>query len=140
LRCTRLGRPTRRRLEMHASKEEIPLTYSGPGVELRQAQWGDFIVDFGSHDETSWPAKRYIDLPGGRCQCSHYGYVIKGRMVFDVGGEEEVIASGQAYYLPPGHVPLLIEAGTEDIEFSPPDDLRRTMAQLEKFSENPRSR
>ena len=49
-------------------------------------------------------------LPGDRCQCPHWGYVLKGRLTYRFADHEEVFEAGDAFYLPPGHVPLA-EAG-----------------------------
>ncbi len=65
-------------------------------------------------------------LPGDQCQCPHWGYVIKGRMTFRFGDREEVFEAGDAFYAPPGHVPVHNEPGTEYLQFSPADDLRKT--------------
>src|SRR5437868_2778934 len=51
-------------------------------------------------------------LPGGRCACPHWGYVIKGRVTVRYEDHDEVLEEGDAYYMAPGHVPD-IEAGTE---------------------------
>ena len=42
-----------------------------------------------------------------------------------------VIEAGEAYYVPPGHLPYLY-AGTEVIEFSPTQQLHETLAVIEK--------
>jgi len=41
-------------------------------------------------------------------------------------GTEEVFEAGDAYYVGPGHTPILY-AGTEVVEFSPTVELRQTM-------------
>lgn len=65
-------------------------------------------------------------LPDDRCQCPHWGYVIKGKLTYVSADGEETIEAGEAYYAPPGHVPKLY-AGTEVVEFSPSDELGQTM-------------
>ncbi|MGZ6697253.1 MAG: cupin domain-containing protein, partial [Solirubrobacteraceae bacterium] len=65
-------------------------------------------------------------LPDDRCQCPHRGYVIGGRVTFRFAAGEETYEAGDAYYAPPGHVPV-IAAGTEVVEFSPGDEYARTM-------------
>ena len=57
-------------------------------------------------------------LPGDRCHCSHWGYVIKGRISFRFETREETFEAGEAYYVAPGHTPRH-HAGTEIVEFSP---------------------
>jgi hypothetical protein len=44
---------------------------------------------------------------------------------------EEVIEAGDAYYMAPGHSPVM-EAGTEIVEFSPKDEYQRTMEVAER--------
>jgi hypothetical protein len=65
-------------------------------------------------------------LPDDRCRCPHWGYVIKGRLTFRLGDREEIFEAGDAFYAPPGHVPVHTEPGSEVVQFSPADELRRT--------------
>ena len=44
---------------------------------------------------------------------------------------DRTYVAGDAYYAPPGHLPLLT-AGTSLIEFSPTNELEVTMAVLER--------
>ena len=53
-----------------------------------------------------------------------------GRLVLRYGDHEESYRAGDAYYAPPGHLPL-VTAGTELVEFSRSAPLRATMAVLE---------
>ena len=64
-------------------------------------------------------------LPGDQCQCPHWGYVFKGKIVFRFGDREETYEAGDAYYAPPGHVPLAFE-GSEILQFQPADELAKT--------------
>ena len=63
-------------------------------------------------------------LPGDKCISPHWGYVTKGRMTFRFDDHDEVIEAGDAFYLPPGHIPIA-EAGTEYVQFSPSEELHR---------------
>ncbi|MFC4784781.1 cupin domain-containing protein [Nocardioides sp. MAHUQ-72] len=65
-------------------------------------------------------------LPDDRCQCAHWGYVVTGRLTFHTSRGDESFEAGDAYYVGPGHTPVLF-AGTEVVEFSPTDELARTM-------------
>jgi hypothetical protein len=71
-------------------------------------------------------APLYRGLPGDRCQSPHWGYVLRGTIAFRFDGREEVYEEGDAYYVPPGHTPV-VHAGTEIVEFSPTEELGRTM-------------
>jgi uncharacterized RmlC-like cupin family protein len=62
--------------------------------------------------------------------------VISGELTVRYGDREETVGPGEAYYMPPGHVPAA-RAGSEFIQFSPAAQLRdvqavmaRTMAAL----------
>ncbi|HEX6021483.1 MAG TPA: hypothetical protein VFZ00_05770 [Solirubrobacter sp.] len=59
------------------------------------------------------------------------GYVLKGKVTFRSAAGEETFEAGDAYYVGPGHTPVLY-AGTELIEFSPTDELARTFAVVAK--------
>ena len=39
-------------------------------------------------------------LPGDRCDCPHWGYVFKGRLIWTFGDREEVFEAGDAFYVP----------------------------------------
>ena len=65
-------------------------------------------------------------LPDDQCQCPHWGYVLKGRLTFRFGDREEVYEAGDAFYAPPGHVPVHNEPGSEYLQFSPAAELQKT--------------
>jgi len=62
-------------------------------------------------------------LQDDHCQCPHWGYVLKGRMTYRFADRDEIHEAGDAFYAPPGHVPLA-DAGTEIVQFSPAEQLR----------------
>jgi hypothetical protein len=68
-------------------------------------------------------------LPGGKCQCPHWGYLLGGRMIVRYDNHEEVIEAGDAFYMPPGHAPEA-EAGTQIVQFSPAEKLAETVSAL----------
>jgi mannose-6-phosphate isomerase-like protein (cupin superfamily) len=86
-----------------------------------------YTVGFEHFREDADATPLFKGLPDDRCQSPHWGYVIAGRMTFRYADHDEVYEAGDAYYAPPGHVPLL-EAGTEVVEFSPAEEYERTMA------------
>jgi hypothetical protein len=67
-------------------------------------------------------------LPDDRCQCDHWGYLLKGSFrVSYVDGPDEVVSAGDAYHLRPGHFVHTLEP-VELIELSPVEEHDRTMA------------
>ena len=71
-------------------------------------------------------------LPDDRCQCPHWGYVVSGAVTFRYADREEVFTAGDAFYTPPGHVPVGNEPGTEFVMFSPAAELAKTEAAMER--------
>ena len=71
-------------------------------------------------------------LPDDRCQCPHWGYVISGRVTFRFGDRDEVYEAGDAFYTPPGHIPVKHQPGSEIVMFSPAEQLRETEAVMMK--------
>ncbi|HZA87563.1 MAG TPA: hypothetical protein VE466_11865 [Acidimicrobiales bacterium] len=59
------------------------------------------------------------------------GYVIKGKVTFKTAAGDETFETSDAYYVGPGHTPILY-AGTEVIEFSSTNELQQTLAVVEK--------
>ena len=57
--------------------------------------------------------------------------MIKGQLTIRYGDREEVIGAGEAYYMPPGHVPAAA-MGSEFVQFSPADQLQAVDAAMAK--------
>ena len=87
---------------------------------------GGWTVAFESYTQDADLGPLFKGLPDDRCQCVHLGYVVKGKVAFRSADGEEIFETGDAYYVGPGHTPVLY-AGTEVIEFSPTEDLGRTL-------------
>ena len=87
---------------------------------------GGWTVGFETYTRDADLSSLFQGLPDDQCQCEHMGYVIKGKLAFRAGDREEVFEAGDAYYVGPGHTPVLY-AGTEVVEFSPTEALGRTM-------------
>jgi len=116
---------------MRGSKEDVPTTLESEEVVIQEAEWANIHVGFETYNEEFDVAPLLKGLPDDRCQCPHYGYVLKGRMTMRYADREEVINAGDAYYMVPGHAPVM-EAGTEIVEFSPTDEYQKTMEVAER--------
>jgi hypothetical protein len=99
----------------------------GPVVD-RSDQLDGYTVNFVSFHEDIDATPLMKGLPDDRCQCPHWGYVINGKLTFRYADREEVFEAGDAFYTPPGHVPVKHEPGTEIVQFSPTEELRKTEA------------
>lgn len=108
-----------------SSRDELPLTTDmGDMYQGRTAEWGEMTIAFEKYSAGD-PAALYKGLPDDRCQCPHWGFLFKGKLVIRYADREETIEAGQAYYMAPGHLPLALEA-CEGVEYSPTAELQKT--------------
>jgi hypothetical protein len=70
--------------------------------------------------------------PDDRCQCPHWGYVLRGRLTYRFADREETVEAGDAFYLPPGHVPVGNDPDSAFVQFSPTEELRKIEAVIMK--------
>jgi hypothetical protein len=98
----------------------------------RSEEIGNYTVNFVQFNEDVDATPLMKGLPDDRCQCPHWGYVISGRLHFRFADHEETFEAGDAFYLPPGHVPFKHEPGTLLVQFSPAEELRQTEAAIER--------
>ena len=92
---------------------------------------GGYTVAFETYTADADLTPFFAGLPDDQCQCAHWGYVVKGRVTYKSAAGDETFEAGDAYYVGPGHTPMLY-AGTELIEFSPTAELQRTIEVVEK--------
>lgn len=114
-----------------ASRESASKVEDMGVMEGRYEELGGYTVAFETFREDADATPLFKGLPDDRCQSEHWGYVIKGSVNFRFADHEETYEAGDAYYAPPGHIPV-VKAGTETIEFSPTEELGRTMEVLGK--------
>jgi len=109
------------------SRETASDTLTMDGYEGRYENLdGGYTVGFESYTEDADLAEFFHGLPDDRCQCPHWGYVMKGKVTYKFADRDETYEAGDAYYVPAGHTPSL-HAGTELIEFSPTAALDETI-------------
>src|SRR3954467_3647520 len=109
------------------SKASAPVVEDMGGMEGRYGELDRYTVGFESFKQDVDAGPLFRGLPGDRCQSPHWGYVQRGRVTFRFADHDETYEAGDAYYAPPGHIPV-VEAGTDIVEFSPTGAYQRTMA------------
>jgi hypothetical protein len=114
-----------------AAKDQIADVLSMEGYEGRFAELDGYTVGFETYTEDADLAPFFKGLPDDRCQCPHWGIVQKGKLVYHYADGDDVIEGGGAYYAKPGHTPEIF-AGTEVVEFSPTDELGKTLEVVER--------
>ena len=109
-----------------ASRETASEVVAVEGYEGRFEDLAGYTVGFERYTADADLSPFFTGLPDDRCQCPHFGYVLKGKVTFRFADHEETYEAGQGYHAPPGHTPVLF-AGSEIVEFSPTEELRRTV-------------
>lgn len=110
---------------MHGSKSDLPKTVDVEELTIREADWGEIHVSMIVCHKTLDISPLLKGLPSDLCQCPHWGMILKGRKLVKYVDHEEILESGDAYYMAPGHT-TVTDAGTEWLEFSPCKELAAT--------------
>lgn len=111
---------------MHSKTSELPVTFEIPEGKIRSVEWGGMAIETCDIQERVDPGDLFKGLPDDRCQCPHWGVVLKGTLRYRYSDHEEVYEAGDVYYAAPGHLPLL-EPGLVNVEFSQAAMLAKTM-------------
>src|SRR5579862_10035848 len=101
------------------SKETASKVEHVPGiVDDRSEQLNGYTVSFAKFFSDMDGAPLLKGAPHDQCQCPHWGYVIAGKVGFRFPGGEETYETGDAFYVPPGHTPVMF-ADSEILMFHP---------------------
>lgn len=111
------------------SRESAPEVIDFGPAEDRGGHYDGQTIIFTSIREDSDLAPLLKGLPDDSCQCPHWGYMFAGRLTVRYADRVETIETGDAFYMPPGHVPAA-EAGSEFVMFSPTDQMSITEAAI----------
>ena len=112
------------------SKDSAPNVQDAGGLAIdRNGDLDGTTVSFVTIRQSHSLAPLLRGLPGDRCQCPHWGYLLAGKITVSYADHEETYQAGDAFYMTLGHVPAA-EAGTELIQFSPKDQLTETLAAM----------
>ena len=109
------------------SKGDAPVLVDEDVIEGRYVDLDGYTVAFETFKEDFDPAPLFQGLPDDRCQCPHWGFVVRGKLILRYADRDEVYEAGDAYYGAPGHLPLVF-GGSEVVEFSPSEALEATMS------------
>lgn len=111
---------------MRIAKEDIEVKLAIPGAVLRQnSDFGD-ATGLGKLSGEYFSLAAGVDttplfqgLSGDRCQCPHWGYVLRGQLTTTAAdGARETVRTNDLFYWPPGHN-VRVDADAEIIMFSP---------------------
>jgi hypothetical protein len=114
---------------MRISKSDVPVRIDVPGATARQEyEFGD-VSGYGKIAAEYFSLNAGVDfapllkgLENDLCQCPHWGYLIKGRILVQFGdGSQETVSQGDLFYWPPGHT-LQVEQDADMVLFSPQNE------------------
>jgi hypothetical protein len=126
---------TKEKIMPKTSKSAASDSMTLEGYEGRFEELAGYTVGFERYTADADLTPLFTGLPDDRCQCPHWGVVLKGKLVYHYADHDEVITAGEAYYALPGHTPELF-ADTEVVEFSPTDELQQTIDVVTKNMES----
>jgi len=117
---------------MHAKLTELPS--HNPASSYLSVVWGGMQIGYATVGSPVNCTPLYADLPGGVCNCPHWGYLFEGALTARYPNgeyEDETARAGEVYYFPAGHV-LIYEEATKALEFNPPEELETLMTAVYK--------
>jgi hypothetical protein len=121
---------------MKLRKEELPVALEMPVATFRVAEWDDTAVAYVKLSAGADATPLLEGLPGDKCQCPHWGYILEGAIhVRYNNGDEEVCRAGEMFYWPAGHT-VWVEEDTSFVEFSPRKELKEVYDHIGKKLES----
>ena len=115
---------------MRSDIEGIPVELKVDGIETHGVEWGDILVRHLDLPAGVDFTPLFKGLPGDRCQCPHWGYVLEGAITVQYAdGTEETTGAGELYYWPGGHTGWT-DNGVVFVEFSPAEQLQPVLEHL----------
>ncbi len=116
---------------MQARPESLPVIFEQGEASLRGTEWGGMMALLYTIPAGTDLTPLMTGLPGDFCQCPHWGYVLKGRVRIQHPNSQQVVTSGELFYVEPGHAPRF-EEDTQMVEFSPKEPWFSAMATIKK--------
>ncbi|MGP3981099.1 hypothetical protein [Streptomyces sp. KR80] len=102
-----------------ATRNDAPVAFEGGGVEVRLKEiGGGMSAAFIRFPKGTDMRPVLKGQPDDLCQCPHWSYVFKGRLVMHTPHGDESYEEGQAFYLAPGHAPEAV-TDCEVLDISP---------------------
>ena len=118
---------------MKINKTDLPVRMEGPGTIMRNLPgYGGMTVAFNEIPAGTDLTPLLEGLENNSCHCPHWGYLVEGAMkvIYD-DGSEELIQTGDVFYLPPGHT-AIVEKDTKIIDFNPEKEFGEVMDHIGK--------
>ncbi|MCA1840840.1 MAG: hypothetical protein ABR507_11490 [Actinomycetota bacterium] len=102
--------------------DQLPVTIADDNVDIRASEVGEMTVGFFRLKAGTDLSPALVGLPGDLCQCPHWGYMLKGRLMMKTKDGDQIFEAGKPFYWAPGHAPVALE-DCEYVDFSPTQEL-----------------
>jgi hypothetical protein len=111
---------------MRVSKDDVEVQVQIPTATLRQrtnfgsvAGYDKISAEYFSFAAGVDTTELFIGLDGNRCQCPHWGFVLRGQVTTTDGkGTSETVKANDLFYWPPGHN-VKVDVDSDLVMFSP---------------------
>ena len=96
--------------KMRVSKQDLPVSAETGAYSGAWAEFGDMHYAFETC-AAGYDMDALVKIfPDNACPVEHWGFVFKGKVRVEyTDGREEVLSAGDAFYIPPGHRPYMLE-------------------------------
>lgn len=118
---------------MKIKKEQIPVTMQAPGMTMRALPgYGGMTVAFNELPAGADVTPLLNGLANNSCHCAHWGYIVDGEVLIKYdSGTEEILTTGDVFYLPPGHT-AIVQKDLKIIDFNPEKEFSEVMGHIAK--------
>lgn len=109
---------------MHTQVATLPIKINAFGATVRHlpdfgSAAGPLAAEYLTLAEGVDIAPLLAGLPGDACQCAHWGFVVRGRLLVTyTDGTDETCGAGEVFHWPAGHSVRVVEEA-EIVMFSP---------------------
>jgi hypothetical protein len=115
---------------VRAAKNEMAVELDVGDIHTFGEVWGDLSVRHCDLPAGADLRPLLAGLPGDRCDCPHWGYIIDGSITIQYAdGTQETNRAGELYFWPGGHTGWT-DTGVVFVEFSPADEIAPVLAHL----------
>jgi hypothetical protein len=109
--------------------DELTPAHDADGMRAAMTELGRMAAAY-YHLPAGYNARpHYRGLPGDMCPCTHWGYIVRGKIQMETTEGPETLEAGQLFHLTPGHIGEVIE-DTEMVEFTPIEEFRHKSAHV----------
>ena len=110
-------------------RNDFELRIGGDGLEFRTKDLGGQTMAWVVLPKGTDMRPALKGLTDDLCQCPHWGYMIKGRVLMHTPEGDKTYVGGQSFYWGPGHAPAALE-DCEYVDVSPTTELEAVIAHV----------